>query len=84
MTYSSHHKEYNDDERRDRRIRYSKDDLRDLKVKAMEFDGNLNLATLIGLNPWKACLSSEAIIIRSASYFLFLRCKGMHPYGLKT
>ena len=42
IEYSSSHKDFDDEEGRLRRLKHRKDDPRDLKVKAPEFDGNLN------------------------------------------
>ena len=42
ITYFSSYKDFNDEEGGPRRRRHLGDDLRDLKVKALEFDSNLN------------------------------------------
>jgi len=42
MEYSSSHEDFDDDEVRPRRLRHLRDDLQDLKVKALKFDCNLN------------------------------------------
>ena len=42
ITCSSSHEDFNNEEREARRRRHLRDDLRDLKVEALEFDGSLN------------------------------------------
>ena len=42
IKYSSY-EDFDDEERRPRRLRHQRDDLWDLKVEVLEFDGNLNL-----------------------------------------
>ena len=74
IAYSSSHKDYGDEDRGVRRRRHLRDDLRNFKTEALEFDGNLNLEHYLDwVRSIGASLGLRNIMMRTLSNWSFSR-----------